>query len=91
MRKPKITYYLIRRERLDEEPVSVVLDMLRYDGSRIESNAPPGYYLFSSDAPRAPHRDRWRSFCIEVGPAFDSSSEAWEFYHREQRQLTQAK
>jgi hypothetical protein len=47
----------IRRSVLDELPSEAVLDMLRYDGSRVENNRPDGFWLFSFEPatnPRTP-------------------------------------
>lgn len=64
--KAKRIYYLISRSAINETPVEAVLDMLRYDGAVVECNAPPGYYLLSSDNRGAPHRARWHSFGLIV-------------------------
>jgi len=82
--KEKRTYFLIREENraryrgLNELPVPEVLDMLRYDVARVESNAPPGFYLLSSAAFAAPHADRWASFGIDIAATFKHESEAYE-------------
>lgn len=66
--------------------------MLRYDGATVESNAPPGYYLFRSEAGGAPHVARWRSFGILVDPThvFTDSGEAWEWFHGQRRKREEA-
>lgn len=68
--KSKTVYYAIRREKLADEPVAAVLDMLRYDGAIVECNPPSGYWMFSitrtDGAWPTVHYDRWQSFGITV-------------------------
>lgn len=65
-RKPKRVWWLIRRADLAGQPTEAVMDMLRYDGARVECNAPSGYYLLSSDYTSAPNVARWASFGIAI-------------------------
>ena len=64
MRQTKRTFYRIERAILEKAPVSVVLDMLRYDHAVVEHNPPPGYYLLSCEG--SPCVERWRSFLIPL-------------------------
>jgi len=68
MAEEKKWYYLIARKELEtltgSAGVDAILDMLRYDDSRVESNSPEGFWLFSS--PHAPCLPRWRSFLVKV-------------------------
>ena len=61
-------YFLIERDHLSKAcrgcGVEGVLDMLRYDGVRVEGNAPGGCWLFSSLS--EPTRARWASFGIRL-------------------------
>lgn len=68
MAKPKaMVYYLISRRAVNDMPAGAVLDILRYDYARVESNAPDGYYLFSVDADRnGPTIERWKSYGLRV-------------------------
>lgn len=63
-KKPKRIYYLIRRQHLNGHQVEAVLDMLRYDASLVECNAPEGFWLFSNV--NGPDVARWKSFAIDV-------------------------
>ena len=60
-------WYVAKREAIDNEPAAAAMDMLRYDGARVECNAPTGFYLLSKSAnfgePCAP---RWASFGIKI-------------------------
>ena len=62
-------FYLIEKEHLRSATfggagVEGVLDMLRYDGALVESNAPAGYWLLSAES--HPEVARWRSFGIKI-------------------------
>ena len=68
-RKPRQMYFLVNRQALDDlaqrQGLYTVLDMLRYDGCHIHSDAnTPGYYLFSNEM--GPTLERWRSFGIGI-------------------------
>lgn len=72
MAKPKerTVYYAISRAQVNDAPAAAMLDMLRYDGARVESNSPNGYWLFSitrtdGSWPKV-HSDRWRSFGLTI-------------------------
>lgn len=56
-------FYAIPRDLLDRMGVAPTLDMLRYDGSTVECNAPVGFYLFRMEG-HGPHLERWASFGI---------------------------
>lgn len=82
-------FWLTRRDLFDDMPAHAALDLLRYDAARVESNAPPGYYLFSSDGELAgPQVQRLRTYHAEptwqtrtaVDPDY-GRSQAWEHYH----------
>ncbi|MCI0349878.1 MAG: hypothetical protein L0Z53_10675 [Acidobacteriales bacterium] len=64
MAKTKRYWWLIERRHLEEQPVSNVLDMLRYDAAQVECNPPSDFYLFSSE--RTPTVERWASFGIQL-------------------------
>lgn len=72
MAKPKerTVYYCISREQVNDAPAAAMLDMLRYDGAKVESNSPKGYWLFSitraDGAWPTVHVDRWRSFGLTI-------------------------
>jgi hypothetical protein len=68
MKSGSRTYWLIRRERLEDLPAPVLLDLLRYDGARVENNSPERFWMFSSDFATAPHEPRMSSFGF--GPDF---------------------
>ena len=67
-------WYVIKRHELDRMyvPLESMMDMLRYDAARVESNAPAGLYLLSKSAEGyaagqgGPCVERWTSFGIEV-------------------------
>ena len=69
MKRDKQWFYLIEKEHLRSQTFGVgvegVLDMLRYDGARIESNAPDGYWLLSCLG-NYPVVARWKSFGIRI-------------------------
>ncbi len=62
--RQRYTVYLISRAALDHHQAAAVLDMLRYDGSRVLNNAPRDYWAFMTSG--RPDLDRWKSFAIEV-------------------------
>ena len=72
MPKPRRAFYLVPRKPLDDlaerQGLHVVLDMLRYDGAKVESDInTPGHYLFSTDyLPMHPALGRWRSMGITI-------------------------
>jgi hypothetical protein len=81
-------YWMIPTEAFTDTPAGLVIDILRYDGARVESNSPPGLYLFSSD--RAPNLDRLKSYHVQpiwgpVGPAGRdyAAGQAWFWYHEQ--------
>lgn len=76
----KRIYYTIERGQLNELGVSVVLDMLRYDGASVEHNAPSGYYLLSNE--HGPELGRWQSFGIDIAVSSKSLSDTL-FYTRQ--------
>lgn len=75
--KTRTIYYAIKRDKLQDEPVFAVLDMLRYDGAVVECNPPDGYWMFSitrtDGAWPSVHHDRWASFGIVVDAEADST------------------
>lgn len=61
----KVTWqYQIPTDQMDRMGTRAALDMLRYDGARVLSNAPSGYYLLESESP--PTTPRWASFGVAV-------------------------
>lgn len=70
MAKERTIYYAISRAQVNDAPAAAMLDMLRYDGARVENNSPNGYWLFSitrSDgASPIVHVERWRSFGLTI-------------------------
>jgi hypothetical protein len=95
--KNKRWYWLTERAKFDHATAHHALDALRYDGARVESNAPEGYYLFSTDAEthhQGPVLARLASHGL--GPdwvcdrpmSYDlASSDAWAWYHRERAKV----
>lgn len=71
-RPPLRHYFTIRRDVLESMQPRALLGMLRYDGAKIEGNAPNGEYLLSSDHP--PTIGRWRSFGVQV-------TDTWQARH----------
>lgn len=62
-------WYVTKSEHLEGHSVGAVMDMLRYDGARVECNAPVGFWLLSKEADGGyppPNEERWRSFMIRV-------------------------
>lgn len=61
-------WYVIKRDAFANIQAESVLDMLRYDGARVECNAPPGYWLLTKHAKDAapPNEARWKSFMLKV-------------------------
>lgn len=49
-----------------------VLDMLRYDGATVVSNAPEGTYLFRVEG-HEPEVRRWQSFGVTTLRQFDAT------------------
>jgi hypothetical protein len=76
MAKVKESYYLISREDVDRMDVSHLLDMLRYDGAKVECNPPDGYYLFKTQNFSGPCVERWKSFGIRVAAVGKDRREA---------------
>jgi hypothetical protein len=82
-------FYLIEREHLRSQTFGVgmegVLDMLRYDGARVENNAPEGYWLLSSET--HPEVARWRSSGIKIilAPMCRDAFDVEEFLHQEKK------
>lgn len=68
MAKQKRSYYLIEKAQLEDVArgcgISGVMDMLRFDGAKVECNAPNGFWLLSCEGD--PGVARWRSFGIKV-------------------------
>jgi len=62
MPKEKRVYYIIPKRVLEGMNPGALLDMLRYDYCRVESNAPSGWYLLSNE--NGPCVARWTSFSI---------------------------
>lgn len=86
MKRKKKVYYLIRRNKLEEwMGVAAVMDMLRYDGARVEPNAPTGFYLLSNE--HGPEVQRWKSFGIEIDAVLKDQFEA----HDVARKLSEVK
>lgn len=75
MSKQRRTYYLIERRHVLAHQTEAILDMMRYDGSRVENNPPAGYYLFSTES--KPCVDRWRSFSINISYVCGTADEAY--------------
>lgn len=69
MPKPRTIYFGIPVHEVRSMGVDGALDMLRYDGARVESNPPPGYFLFSitrTDGNEPwPTVRRWESFGVK--------------------------
>ena len=61
---PRRVYFAIPAAEVRQMGVAGALDMLRFDSAEVESNAPVGHYLFSSD--REPTRARWVSFGVRT-------------------------
>ena len=55
--------FIISREKALNNPEGLI-DMLRYDGATVESNAPEGKYLLA--CPHTPTTERWVSFGLMV-------------------------
>ena len=88
MKLPKRWYWLTERRKFTDMPADQVIDLLRYDGARVETNAPTGYYMFSAEGTRGPVVERLRTYHAE--PAWISpralepdlgSSHAWAWFH----------
>lgn len=71
-RKPEVYHYTIPRADVESMPVFDMLDMLRYEGATVESNAPDGYYLFRVEG-KEPEVRRWRSFGITSVRQWDAN------------------
>jgi hypothetical protein len=90
-------YWLVPAAQFDHVSAHQALDLLRYDGAIVESNAPPGYYMFSCDPtyhPRGPQTDRLRSHgvtvAVVVGPnsRLFGASQLWEWFHAQPKPCT---
>ncbi len=68
-------WYLIPRRYLEDLATPAVLDMLRYDGARVEGNAPAGFYMLSNKT--GPAVARWASFGVRgIHGPYDAEFEA---------------
>lgn len=81
MAKPKVWYFLIKKDALEDKANAVhdIMDMLRYDSAKVVSN-PPGepaeFYLLSTDSPLGPTVRRWESFHLRVEGVGSSPEDA---------------
>ncbi len=74
--KLRVVYYAIARRILDELPSEVALDMLRYDGARVEEQC-SGFWILSIEAEGripCPNENRWRSFGIAIADSAEEIS-----------------
>lgn len=71
-RKPEVHFYTVPRADIEKMAVEDVLDMLRYDGAQVISNAPEGFYLFRVEG-KEPEVARWRSFGVKTLRRFDAA------------------
>ncbi len=67
-KKVKKFWYVLKSDVVDEALIARdVLDMLRYDGAKVECNAPAGFWLLSKEvAYGRPCEERWQRFGARI-------------------------
>ncbi len=67
-KKVKKFWYVLKTDMVDEAMIARdVFDMLRYDGAKVEGNAPAGFWLLSKEyAYGRPCEERWQRFGVRI-------------------------